>query len=47
MDSDSESSDDDSMDISKDDIMEFVERYVDVEEVKQWADDTNAVMNDL
>ena len=47
MDSDSESSDDDSMDISKDEIMDFVERYVDPEEVKQWADDTNAAISEL
>lgn len=33
--------------MGKDAFMDFVQRYVDFEEVKQWADDTNAVMSEL
>ena len=37
----------DEQDMNKDALMDFVERYVDVEEVKQWADDTNAVWSEM
>ena len=33
--------------MKKDALMDFVERYVDIEEVKQWADDTNAAWSEM
>ena len=33
--------------MGKDGFLDFVERYVDFEEVKQWADETNAVVSEL